>query len=150
MGLPSEKSTGIQQFAGGNFINWKFRVERHLNAASCLKAVKETAPTTENERNEFLKMDAKAQDIIVSFIHDDYLSYVQGKKTSKEMWDALTSNFERKSNQTQTLIRKELACLKLQDGEDMNKHILKFESLVRDLKAAGAKPEDADLVFNFT
>ena len=89
-----------------------------------------------------MKMDSKAQDLIVCFIHEDYLSYVQEKHLAKEMWDSL----KRKSNQTQTLIRKELACLKYRNGDDMNKHFMKFESLIRDLKAAGAKPEEADLV----
>lgn len=145
MGL-NEKSTGIAQFAGSNFENWKFRVERHLSSVGCIKAVMESAPTVAAEIPAFMKLDAKAQDVIVSFIHDDYIEYVRGKDTAKGMWDSLCATFEKKSAQNQTLVRKELAKLRLREGEDMNKHLLKFDSLIRQLKSAGAKPEEADLV----
>lgn len=86
---PTEKSTGIVQFNGANFNNWKFRVERHLLSVGCLKAVVESAPTEAQALREYLKLDAKAQDLIVSFVHDDYLEYVKDKKSGKEMWEPL-------------------------------------------------------------
>ena len=48
--------------------------------------------------------------------------------------------------QSRTLIRKELAHLKLSELEDLNSHLLKFEFLIRELKDAGGKPSEADLV----
>lgn len=44
------------------------------------------------------------------------------------------------------MVRKELARLRLRDGDDMSSHLLNFDSLIRQLKFAGAKPDESDLV----
>ena len=62
------------------------------------------------------------------------------------MWNALCAAFERKSCQSQTLVRKELANLKLNEGGDLNAHLLKFDSLVRQWKTSGGSPSEQDLV----
>ena len=149
MGL-MDKSTGISQFNGTNFSNWKFRVEKHLASHGCLEAIKTPTPALSEPNNsserEREKIDCKAQDIITSFISDDYLEYIRDESTAFGMWKVLQDNFQRKSCQNQTLIRKELANLKLNEGGDLNSHLLKFDGLVRELKGAGATPSEHDLV----
>ena len=149
-----EKSTGITQFNGSNFQNWKFRVQKHLASAGCEKAISTTiaagnfgaGDAANAARAEFFKLDKKAQDIVTSLVADDYLEYIRDAETAKSMWDSLCATFERKSCQGQTLIRKELANLKLPDGGDLCAHFLKFDSLVRQLKSAGGNPSESDLV----
>ena len=48
-----------------------------------------------------------AQDIITSFISDDYLEYIRDEKSAHGMWKALSAVFEQKSCQGQTLARKQ-------------------------------------------
>ena len=52
-------------------------------------------------------MDCMAQDIITSFISDDYLEYIRDEKSAHGMWKALSAVFEQKSCQGQTLARKQ-------------------------------------------
>lgn len=147
-----EDKTGIPQFSGQNFENWKFRVERHLASADCLDAVKGSAPITEagngtnNLNADWNRKDLKAQNIITSFMHDDCLECIRDETTAKGMWDSLVSLFAKKSCMNQTIIRKELASLRLKEGDELNSHLIKFDSLVRQLKTAGAKLESADVI----
>lgn len=145
-----DKHTGICQFNGTNFANWKFRVEKHLAASGCLNAVLNSGSAANEPNNasgaDFLAKDKKAQDIITSFTGDNYLEYLRDQDTAKKMWDNLCSVFERKSCQSQTIIRKNLAQLKLMEGGDLQSHLLKFDELIRELKTAGGKPTEADLV----
>ena len=74
------------------------------------------------------------------------MEYVRDQPTPKGMWKLLCATFERKSCQGQTLVRKELANLKLLEGENLNEHLLKFDTLARQLRAARAKPSKGDLI----
>ena len=113
-----------------------------MHKSSRPKAIEPNNPSG----GDFGKQDSKAQDIITSYVSDNYLEYIQDETSAYEMWKVLIENFERKSCQSQTLVRRELANLKLQDGAELSAHLLKFDSLVRELKAAGGTPSDGDRV----
>lgn len=81
-------------------------------------------------------------------IHDSQLEYVKDKERAKAMFDSLAAVFERKSIAGQLLLRKQLLLMKMSDGESITEHFLKFDKLIRDLKAIGAKMEEMDVVYH--
>ncbi|KAF2890896.1 hypothetical protein ILUMI_15277, partial [Ignelater luminosus] len=62
----------------------------------------------------------------MKIVDDEYLEYVEGKSTAYEMWTALQQAFARK--------------------EKMDKHFLRFDKTIRDLKSAGATVEEMDII----
>lgn len=136
---------GIPQFAGNGYDTWKFRVQVYLEASGVWDAVQKEAPAEAAEAAKFLEMDRKAKSLLVSLISDEYLGCVREKTTSKDMWKALEETFARKSAGKQTVIRKQIARLRLQEGSSLRKHLLQFEDLVRQLRVAGSKLEQSDV-----
>lgn len=84
--------------------------------------------------------------MLVSCITDDYLEVAREKLTTKEMWESLKATYAKKSVASQTLIRKQLARLRMKDGTDMRGHLVEFDGLARKLKTAGATLAESDLV----
>lgn len=103
------------------------------------------APTEAAAVTKFLEMDRKAKSLLVSLISDEYLGCVREKTTSKDMWKALEETFAKKSAGKQTVIRKQIARLRLQEGSSLRNHLLQFEDLIRQLRVAGSKLEESDV-----
>lgn len=80
-------------------------------------------------------------------INDEQLTYVMGKTSAKDMYDGLVSMFERKSVANQLILRRRLLTMKFTGGE-INDHFLQFDNTIRELRLAGAKLEEMDLVIN--
>ncbi|KAK9720237.1 hypothetical protein QE152_g22176 [Popillia japonica] len=74
----------------------------------------------DNDTADAKKNDKKCKSILVQCIANTHLEYIKGKNTAYEMWTALKTVFE--------------------------KHFLKFEEVVRELKSVGATLEDIDIV----
>lgn len=142
-----EAVCGIPQFDGvAGFQHWSFRVKMFLDSVGVLHTLTQDAPEAAAEKKKFEESDRKAKNHIVSFLANECLTTVCDKKTAKEMWKALENSFAKRSISTQNLVRKQLNRLKLRDGDSMRAHLLVFEDLIRQLKTAGAKIEEADLV----
>lgn len=139
---------GIVQFNGTNYENWSFRVKMYLDAVNVLEVIESALEDdASNEKKiKYREMDTKAKCIIVSCIHDDYLDYVRDKSSAIQMWNALKNVFTVRSSTNQTILRKQLAKLKLSGDTKMMDHFLEFDGLVRQLKSAGAKLDERDLV----
>ena len=147
MGSSVKEGAGIPQLNGTNYGKWRFRVRLFLEASEVWEALEEDVPEAVGEpRNKFLRMDRKAKSLLVGFVGDDCLAIVEEKGTAKEMWKALEDTFAKKSGASQTILRKRLATLRMKEGCSMRSHFAEFDELVRQLKNAGAKMEENDLV----
>jgi len=111
-----------------------------------LGAINEDPPTEAGALASFEKMDKKAKCVLISLIDDQYLECVREKTTAKEMWSTLENTFAKKSLVSQTLVRKQLAMLRMKKDESLQEHLLVFEDLVRQLKTAGAKLTEGDII----
>ncbi|XP_062704285.1 uncharacterized protein LOC134286650 [Aedes albopictus] len=103
-------------------------------------------PAAGAEKIKFEEMDWISKALLVSCQSDEYLEIVREKATTKEMWTSLKTTYAKKSVASQTIIRKQLARLRMNEGEDVQTHLLEFEGLVRKLKTAGATLAESDLV----
>lgn len=150
-------------FNGKNFNNWKFRIEvlmkEHDVGSFLTKSVDEheeiiiaeddTAAVRaekNNKKQELTKLENKCHSMIIRRISDDYLEYVKDKATPKEVWSTLKANFERQGVANPMFLRRKLLTLKMIEGADLESHLLEFDKTLRDLKSAGAKIEDEDVV----
>lgn len=141
----------IPKFDGTNFSLWKFRLNLLLEERSLLQFIESDLNSlkektkNDNEKDQLVVREAKCRSLIAQTVSDEQLTYIMDKPSAKEMYEGLLSVFQRKSITSQLVLRKQLALMKF-DGDDMNKHFAKFDSIVRELRLAGAKPEESDLI----
>jgi hypothetical protein len=141
----------IPLFDGRNFSNWKYRVGILLDEKDLKIFIKKSLneileETTAEKQCEVKKNEKKCISILVQTLHDSQLENVKDKTTAKDMFDALESLFVRKTISSQLLLRKQLLTMEYDDVEDINDHLLNFETKIRELKATGTKLEDLDVV----
>lgn len=150
MGTSTKEAVcSIPQFDGGaGFQHWSLRVMMFLDSVGVLNTLTQDTPEAAAEKKKFEESDRKAKNHIVSFLTNECLAIVCEKKTAREMWKALENSFAKRSISTQNLVRKQLNRLKLRDGDSMRAHLLAFDDLIRQLKTAGEKIEEADLVIS--
>lgn len=86
----------------------------------------------------FEETDRISKALLVSCQTDECLEIVREKATTKEMWTSLVSVYAKESMASQTIIRKQLARLRMLEEGDMRTHLLEFDGLLRKLKTAGA------------
>lgn len=139
------------QFDGTNYNNWKFRMHAVLEAKDLMEYVEEDLEVItlhENDRDyrKHLKNEKRCKSVLIDHIADSQLEHIKDKTTAKEIFDALKSVFERKSVAGQLLLRKQLCTLKFDEIGNMNKHLLEFDNIIRELKGIGAKMEDIDVI----
>ncbi|KAK9712763.1 hypothetical protein QE152_g24751 [Popillia japonica] len=95
---------------------------------------------------ERIRKEKQCKSIIIQRIADSHLEYVKDKKTPCEIWSTLVNIFERKGISSQLLLRKKLLSMKVEENDSMENHLLKFDKLIRDLKSAGTKMEETDVI----
>ncbi|EZA47339.1 Copia protein [Ooceraea biroi] len=100
----------------------------------------------ENPDDAFRKKDRTCKSLIIQCIANSHFQYIKDKSNSYQMWRALEAVFQRKGIASQLYLRKRLLSMKLTENQSLEKHLLKFEETVRELKSVGAKLEDMDIV----
>lgn len=144
----------IPLFEGNNFNNWRFRVESALDERDLLVYIQSdingllTAAANNTEREKIRKEEKACKNIIVQSVHDCQLENIKGKSSAKEMIETLASIYERKSIASQLLLRRQLLTMKFDEVNDIADHFVEFDRRIRDLKSAGAKLEENDIVCN--
>lgn len=146
----SDKSR-LPIFAGKNFSDWKFRfrlileekdmssfIENHIE--DIVSSFSETTARTAR------KLERECKSLLVQCLADNMLEYVKEHSTAKDMFDALRSKFEKKGILSQTYLRRKLLSLTFDESIPMEEFFLKFDTMVRDLKEAGGKIEENEIV----
>ena len=164
--MEEEKNELKKQFIfnGKEFNNWKFRtitllrehdteefieksLEEHEDVFITNLDDAETRQRKNKLKEELRKKERKCFSLIVQRIGNDYLEYVKDRNTPKEAWLSLCAAFERKGVSNRMFLRRQLLTLKMNDDdEDLAKHLLKFDKILRELKSVGAKMEEEDII----
>ena len=155
-------SLNVKPFDGTNFTTWKTRVTAVLEEHGLVELLyeekaKKPAPSKKTRKNqesgeteddaefiqeEWKRRDAKAKSILIQCIADSHLSYIAGKPTAKKMWDALRTNFERKSLTKQILTLKKLINMRLKPNGSLMAHLTEFESTLGQYRNYGGKMDE--------
>lgn len=133
----------IKPFDGDRYSVWKFRIRALLSEMDLIKVIDDD-PIIRSQ--EWEKNNRIAKGVIVEYLADSYLGFAKQDCTAREILKNLDSLYERKSIATQLAVRKKLLALKLQGDTELVKHFAKFDDLITELLAAGAKLEETDTV----
>ncbi|CAK9796153.1 Copia protein [Anthophora plagiata] len=134
----------IKPFNGERYNVWKLRIRALMNELEVLKVIDEDIPTKLSV--EWIRAERVAKNLIVEYLSDSFLGFVQTGSTAKEVLKGLDAIYEKKSLATQLAIRKKLLSLKLKGDTPLIKHFTIFDDLITELSAAGAKLEKTDKV----
>ena len=89
------------------------------------------------------KKDKKARAIINLSIEGNQIVHVRHKTTAKETWNALKSVHERVNLSSKLFLLRKLYSTKLEEGGDLNKHIVNILELVDKLKSIDENINDS-------
>ena len=92
----------------------------------------------------------KAQAEISLHLADSQLPLVMQLKTSKDTWDALKNEYERKSMQNVALFKRKYRDAKMREGKDMLKHINKHQEIVDQLVAVGVDIKEKEQIWDYS
>lgn len=146
------KHYSIEALNGNNYHNWKFRMEMILAENNVLGCIEKDTNVEdiidEKEKAAKVQLENKAKSLIIQCVNDNQLECLRDKKTAFKMWMMLKDRYEKQGLPGQLYLKKKLLSMKLKENESLEKFILEFEEITRQLKAAGSKIAEEDLVCN--
>lgn len=142
--VDSRIKRNITPFNGEKYSIWKKRIRGLLSELGVLKVINEETPAKITDA--WKTAESTAKNILMEYLSDSFRSYVTNEKTVKDIFCDLDRVYEIKSIATQIAIRGQLFALKLEGDTKLSEHFLKFDALIEDLIAAGAKMEESDKI----
>jgi hypothetical protein len=152
-GMVSSSRIEIEKFNSKNFELWKLNIEDLLvekeqwivvdpstqpigtqsNGKEPTSTQTTSTPPTGMSKEDWEKLDRRAQSTIRLCLADSVLLNVSGESTTKELWDKLGNLYQSKSLVNKLFLRKKLYHLRMQDGDYVTEHINAFNTLVSQL-----------------
>lgn len=140
----------VEPLTGNNFYNWKFRMETILAEHGVLYCAKTKTDLStladEASKKTFTNNDNKAKSLIIQCVDDSQLECLRDKNSAYEIWETLQERYEKKGLPGQLFLKKKFLSMRLGEGEDVHSFLMKFEEVVRQLKAAGSELKDQDII----
>lgn len=159
-----ENSAKIEKLqTAAQWSRWKFQVRVALNALEVLnvvtgaepepveiKAAGETDAQTRarhlGELKKWQRLDAKAQQIIVSALGQQPLIHVMRFEKAAEMWAKLLSVYEQKSETSIHMLQQRFFGATMEPSEDIAGYISKLEDIAQQLRDQGEAVSDTMLM----
>lgn len=152
MAITTKNYFNIDPLNGDNYVTWKFRVTTLLVEQEVVdmigKKFVESDYTDEQKRREAKKKDDKCKLLIVQSVANGQIDLVRDKKTAFAMWESLKEMYQKKGLPGQLFLRRKLITMKLNEGENLEEFILRFEQVLHQLRATGAEMKDEDAICN--
>jgi hypothetical protein len=103
-------------------------------------------PTTNIERTNFKKNQAKAKRIIFDLVKDNIMIVIASLKTTKECLDTLTNLYETKAPNQKRILKKQIRTLKMEKDDTMASFFTKISQVRDQLRMIYVEVDDDDLV----
>lgn len=126
-------------FDGANFDDFKFRMLLHLDSMDLKKFVEQPTPPTENQNAVWRKGNTSCKLQIANHLGNSQLHSIKDKDFARDMWDALIHKYERKTVISKMVLISKLINMKMSENDNMQVHLDKFETLMRECQIAGIK-----------
>ena len=127
----------IQKFNGSNFSLWKLKIKAIMRKDNCVTAIEGRPIGITDEKWK------EIDDNVVANLHlplaDSVLSSIAEKKTTKEIWDALTKLYEVKSLHNKIFLKRRLYTLRMSESISATDHINNLNTLFSQLSSLDYK-----------
>nr|XP_060629382.1 E3 ubiquitin-protein ligase RNF25 isoform X2 [Anolis sagrei ordinatus] len=131
---------------GGNFLNWKQRLELALTNRQ-LQVLRGEPPAAEaSGRDEWLQIDRGVRSIISLALSEMVFEFVRNAETAKDMLCRLEQNYGKCSTAEITLAYQKLFTTKMQSEDDLNVFLQEICSLVDQLRSNGETISDKMII----
>ncbi|KYN10396.1 Copia protein [Trachymyrmex cornetzi] len=131
----------IGKFDGTNFQAWKFQMKAIFIANGLTDVVngviKREETTTDEQRAQWDKKNAKAMVIISSTMEAAQLEFLLTCETAAEMWNKLSAVHELKSESNKLLLMTRFHEYRMKPGDGVAQHVAKIENMARHLNDIG-------------
>lgn len=130
-----ERERNIKQFDGKDYQNWRFRMQLLLRKEGVFTYVTDQIPSARNQTDVWKREDVRTMELIASHVADKYLDIITSKNHAKEMWDAIATTFERKTDLRVLDFRNELFAMRYKIGtESLADYVMRFRKIVNHLR----------------
>lgn len=166
MSLTSKMASSGIKFDGNDFAGWKQKAIAKLKAKKLWTVVKDGVGA-EEKRVAAIKMvdfardaagvqmvkmmaseaDDRALGELTLMLEDAYQPTILSAKSAREAWDTLCAVYEAEDPAMRMNLKDKVLNEKMQEDGDLQVHINKMEKIVEQLKRAGSKEEDDDMVY---
>lgn len=133
-------SIKIDQLIGDNYDTWKIQMRAILKKNDLWEYVSGLLPQPSRhdpKYTEWIKMDGKAESDILLAVSPSELIALDGLETSKAIWDKLKSMYQSSGPARKASLLKKLVLARMQEEDDLRKHIADFFDAVKKLKEIG-------------
>ena len=129
-----------------NFSPLKERIRLILEVNDLLNFAKTTVtpPTNATLLAEHNEKDARM--LILDVVRDHIIPHLLGKKTAKEMWDALTKLYQSDNHYRKMVLRDQLRATKMSKTNTIATYLTRITQVRDELAAIGETVDDHELV----
>jgi 2-phosphoglycerate kinase len=107
---------------------------------------KVAAPVDRVQLVAHTKKVVKTRRILVDGVKDHIIPHLFGKKTMKDMWDALVKLYQSDNQSRKMLLRDKLRSTEMAKGESMVTYLTMFAQIRDELATVGEKVDEIELV----
>ena len=150
MASTAKHNYNVDPLNGRNYHTWKSRVRTLLEEQGVDESIrteyKSADYTDETKRNEARKRDNKCKSTIVRCVSGNQIEILGGKETAYSMWMALEEMHEKQGLPGQLDLERKMMSLKLQENENLDEFIGRFDDTLCRLRASGVEVKEEDAV----
>lgn len=133
-------SIKIDRLTGDNYDTWKIHMRAILIKNDVWEYVSGSSPKpqlSDSKYADWLKMDRKAESDILLAVSPSELAALDGLESSKAIWDKLKSMYQSSGPARKASLLKRLVLTRMQEEDDLKKHIADFFDAVKKLREIG-------------
>lgn len=150
---------------GENYFNWKFKMEMYLRKEKIWPCITNGPPEIPEEEADNSNAQAittaqatlrtynenseQARALIGLCVEDGQLAHIRNATTAKEAWENLQKHFERDTLSNKVSIIRRISRTQLQEGGDMEQHLVQMINLFQKLADLGADQLDDEWKVGF-
>lgn len=149
--MADEERFKVNLFDGRDFDVWLFRLQIALDEKDLVNWIEKdasevasliTGNDAKTKKTAILKADKMCKSMIVRRVADSHLEYIKDKTTAYQIIESLRKTFVRASVASEIGIRKRMLMMKCAAKENLQEYFLRFDKILRELKACGGETND--------
>jgi hypothetical protein len=132
-----------------NYLQWKVRITTVLkeNKLWAFASTTVTPPSSDPIALDLHEVkEAKAQRILLDGVKDHLIPHLAEKKTTKEMWDALTKLYQSDNQNRKMALRDKLHSTKMSKGEGVTSYLTRLTQIRDEMATIGDIVPESELV----